>query len=88
MYTSRYTFLFIELLSETADRTNFELLARKVRKKAHDFYKHTIVWTDLCTKYLKVCNKIESAVRYILIKSRCFVKSEEFPRWRKTISLK
>ena len=54
VYTSRYTLLFIQLLSETADRVNFELLARKVRKKAHDFYKHTRVWTELCTHYLKV----------------------------------
>ena len=54
VYTSRYTLLFIQLLSETADRANFELLARKVRKKAHDFYKHTMVWTELCRQYIQV----------------------------------
>ena len=62
MYTSRYTLFFIQLLSETADRANFELLARKVRKKAQDFYKHTMVWTDLCTNYLKVCNNVEDVM--------------------------
>jgi hypothetical protein len=52
VYTSRYTRLFVRLLEQTKDKANMELLIRRVRRKQLDFYKHSDLWTELCTRYL------------------------------------
>ena len=54
VYTTRYVRLFIELLDKTSDTQNFEALARRIRRKPHDFFEHTKLWQESCLKYLKV----------------------------------
>ncbi len=54
VYKSRYLRFFVRLLAQLGDGVNLEMLIRKVRKKAHEFYEHTNVWADLCSAYLSV----------------------------------
>ncbi|KAF2633972.1 transcriptional corepressor of histone-like protein genes [Macroventuria anomochaeta] len=53
VYTLRYTKFFIDLLDKTGDKANLEALARRVRRKQTDFFQHTELWKDLCTRYLR-----------------------------------
>lgn len=54
VYTTRYTRLFIKLLVQLDDRASIEQLAKRVRRKPHDFYDHLNLWHELCVSYLKV----------------------------------
>ena len=54
MYTSRYTLFFVRLLLQLNDKTSMEALAKRVRKRAADFYQHTKVWTEVGRAYMKV----------------------------------
>ncbi|KAL6152428.1 Histone transcription regulator 3 [Exserohilum turcicum] len=58
VYTTRYTKFFIELLDLTVDKTNFEALAKRVRRKQTDFFEHQKLWQDLCSRYLKLLRRI------------------------------
>ncbi|KAF2997566.1 Histone transcription regulator 3 [Curvularia kusanoi] len=58
VYTLRYTRFFIDLLDTTNDKANFEALARRVRRKQQDFFQHTELWKDLCTRYLKLLRRL------------------------------
>jgi len=57
VYTTRYTRFFINLLVQLNDRVNLEILAKRVRKKPHEFFEHTKLWTDLCLAYLKLLRR-------------------------------
>lgn len=57
VYTLRYTRFFIDLLDTTGDKANFEALARRVRRKQTDFFQHTELWKDLCTRYLRLLRR-------------------------------
>jgi hypothetical protein len=62
VYTTRYVRFFIELLDKTSDTQNFEALARRIRRKPHDFFEHTKLWQESCLKYLKVsdfCTRLQ-----------------------------
>lgn len=52
VYTSRYTLFFVKLLKQLKDRTSLDLLARRVRRKPHDFFQHALVWQEMCNAYL------------------------------------
>ena len=58
VYTLRYTKFFIDLLDRTADKANFEALARRVRRKQTDFFQHSELWKDLCTRYLRLLRRM------------------------------
>lgn len=58
VYTSRYTRFFIQLLDQTGDKTNMEMLAKRVRKKQTDFFEHSKLWQELCTQYLSLLRRI------------------------------
>lgn len=58
VYTSRYTSFFVKLLIQTGDRTNLEALAKRVRKKPHEFFEHAKLWQELCLAYLKLLRRV------------------------------
>ncbi|KAL1607138.1 Histone transcription regulator 3 [Nothophoma quercina] len=58
VYTLRYTKFFIDLLDKTGDKANFEALAKRVRRKQTDFFQHTDLWKDLCTRYLRLLRRM------------------------------
>ena len=58
VYTTRYTKFFVDLLDMTGDKVNFEMLAKRVRKKTADFFEHTKLWQDLCMRYLRMLRKL------------------------------
>jgi tetratricopeptide (TPR) repeat protein len=58
VYTTRYTKFFIELLDLTGDKTNFEALAKRVRRKQTDFFEHQKLWQDLCLRYIRMLRKM------------------------------
>ncbi|ORY10417.1 hypothetical protein BCR34DRAFT_515174 [Clohesyomyces aquaticus] len=58
VYTTRYTRFFVQLLVQTADRTNLEALAKRVRKKPHEFFEHSKLWQELCLSYLKLLRRV------------------------------
>ncbi|KAJ4342559.1 Histone transcription regulator 3 [Ascochyta clinopodiicola] len=60
VYTLRYTKFFIDLLDKTGDKASFEALARRVRRKQTDFFQHTELWKDLCTRYLRLLRRMGS----------------------------
>ncbi|CAI6340248.1 unnamed protein product [Periconia digitata] len=57
VYTTRYTKFFIHLLDKTGDKTNLELLAKRVRKKQTDFFEHSKLWQELCLLYIKLLRR-------------------------------
>ncbi|KAF2198231.1 hypothetical protein GQ43DRAFT_434454 [Delitschia confertaspora ATCC 74209] len=57
VFTTRYTGFFVQLLVQTNDRTNLEMLAKRVRKKPHEFFEHTKLWGELCLSYLKLLRR-------------------------------
>lgn len=54
VYTTRYTRFFLRLCVQLNDRVSLEALAKRVRKKPHEFYEHTRLWQEICVSYLKV----------------------------------
>jgi len=54
VYTTRYTRFFMQLLVQLHDRTNLEALVKRIRKKPAEFYRHSQLWQEMCTTYLKV----------------------------------
>ena len=54
VYTSRYTRFFVRILEQLRDRTNLEMLARRVRRRPHDLFEHALVWQDICYAYLRL----------------------------------
>ncbi|KAL0265189.1 Histone transcription regulator 3 [Diplodia seriata] len=57
VYTTRYTQFFIQLLFETNDRAGMEALAKRVRRRNHEFFEHTKLWQNLCHAYLKMLRR-------------------------------
>ncbi|KAF2814539.1 uncharacterized protein BDZ99DRAFT_471954 [Mytilinidion resinicola] len=58
VYTTRYTRFFVRLLVQTGDRANLETLARRIRKKPHEFFEHAKLWGELCLAYLKLLRRM------------------------------
>jgi hypothetical protein len=58
VYTTRYTRFFVDLLDLTGDKSNFEALAKRVRRKTADFFEHSKLWQDLCIRYLRMLRKL------------------------------
>jgi hypothetical protein len=78
VYTTRYTRFFIKLLVQLNDRINLEALAKRVRKRPHEFFEHSKLWGELCLAYLKLlrrAGKIPEGHEDAVFKS---LSSEEF----------
>jgi tetratricopeptide (TPR) repeat protein len=54
VYTARYTRFFTKILEQLKDRQNLEALARRVRRRPHDVFEHSLVWQDICNAYLRL----------------------------------
>ncbi|WPH02732.1 histone transcription regulator 3 [Acrodontium crateriforme] len=54
VYYARYIRFFVDILEQLKDRTNLEMLARRVRRRPHDVYEHGLVWQDICNAYLRL----------------------------------
>lgn len=54
VFTEQYVRFMTKLLLIMADRTNLELLLRRLRKKGADFYHFTDLWQSCCMAYLKL----------------------------------
>ncbi|RYP58175.1 hypothetical protein DL769_009065 [Monosporascus sp. CRB-8-3] len=54
VYTEQYVRFVVKLLTVMKDRTNFELLLRRLRKKGADFYHFNDLWQSCCLAYLRL----------------------------------
>jgi hypothetical protein len=78
VYTTRYLRFFVGILVQLSDRTNLELLARRLRRKPHEFFEHTKLWQEICQAYLKLlrrAGKIPEGFEDTIFKS---INHEEF----------
>ncbi|KAJ8058222.1 hypothetical protein OCU04_012418 [Sclerotinia nivalis] len=57
VYMRRYAIFMARLLFLINDKANMELLAKRVRKRAVDYYKFSDVWSECCTIYLRLIRK-------------------------------
>ncbi|KAL7628450.1 Histone transcription regulator 3 [Parahypoxylon ruwenzoriense] len=54
VYTEQYVRFVVKLLVVLKDRTNFEALLRRLRKKGADFYHFNDLWQTCCIAYLRL----------------------------------
>ncbi|KAK5169573.1 Histone transcription regulator 3 [Saxophila tyrrhenica] len=54
VYTARYTRLFVRILEQLKDRSNLEMLARRVRRRPNEIFEHSLVWQEICFAYLRL----------------------------------
>ncbi|KAI1655147.1 hypothetical protein F4813DRAFT_391862 [Daldinia decipiens] len=54
VYTEQYVRFAVKLLVVLKDRTNFEALLRRLRKKGADFYHFNDLWQTCCVAYLRL----------------------------------
>jgi hypothetical protein len=54
VYTARYTHFFVQILEQLKDRNNLEMLARRVRRRPHEYFEHGLVWQEICHAYLRL----------------------------------
>ncbi|KAK8062476.1 hypothetical protein PG997_014573 [Apiospora hydei] len=54
VYTEQYVRFMVNLLVTLKDRTNFEALLRRIRKKGGDFYHFNDLWQRCCVAYLRM----------------------------------
>ncbi|KAI0110296.1 hypothetical protein F4814DRAFT_398695 [Daldinia grandis] len=54
VYTEQYIRFAVKLLVVLKDRTNFEALLRRLRKKGADFYHFNDLWQTCCIAYLRL----------------------------------
>ncbi|KAI8962995.1 hypothetical protein F5Y11DRAFT_347021 [Daldinia sp. FL1419] len=54
VYTEQYIRFAVKLLVVLKDRTNFEALLRRLRKKGADFYHFNDLWQTCCVAYLRL----------------------------------
>lgn len=54
VYTEQYVRFVVRLLVVLKDRTNFEALLRRLRKKGADFYHFNDLWQTCCIAYLRL----------------------------------
>lgn len=66
VYTTRYVHFFVELLEKTNDRTNFDSLARYVKKKSSNFIDHSKLCDFIHDVHVKV-----SAI-FLVARVSCF----------------
>ncbi|KAF4630688.1 hypothetical protein G7Y89_g7450 [Cudoniella acicularis] len=57
VYMERYVRFMNKLLVILNDKFNMEQLVKRVRKKANDFQRFPVVWSDCCTNYLRLIRR-------------------------------
>ena len=57
VFMERYVRFMTKLLFTANDKPNMELLAKRVRKKANEFFKFSLVWSDCCNTYLRLIRR-------------------------------
>ncbi|KAK2761187.1 Histone transcription regulator 3 [Arachnomyces sp. PD_36] len=58
VYTTRYVYFFAGLLNQLNDRTNLDMLLRRVRRKPTDYLNHTKLWEDISGIYIKLLRRL------------------------------
>ncbi|PSK55866.1 hypothetical protein B9Z65_4744 [Elsinoe australis] len=57
VYTVQYTRFFMEILEGLNEKVLMEALARRVRKRTGDFFKHTELWQDMFVVYVRMMRR-------------------------------
>ena len=57
VYTSRYVSFFVTLLDKLNDRSNFDLVLRRVRRKPTEFLEHQKLWEEIVSKYVRLLRR-------------------------------
>jgi hypothetical protein len=57
VYTTRYLRFFVHILVQLGDRDSLELLAKRLRRKNHEFFDHTKLWHETCLSYLRLLRR-------------------------------
>ncbi|KAK2738386.1 Histone transcription regulator 3 [Myotisia sp. PD_48] len=58
VYTTRYVYFFVHLLDQLDDRTNFDMLIRRVRRKINDYLNYAKLWEDICSTYIRLLRRV------------------------------
>jgi hypothetical protein len=57
VYTSRYVSFFVTLLDKLNDRSNFDQVLRRVRRKPTEFLEHQKLWEEIAAKYVRLLRR-------------------------------
>ncbi|RDW89232.1 hypothetical protein BP6252_01264 [Coleophoma cylindrospora] len=57
VYMERYVRFIIKIMLVLNDKAGLDALAKRVRKRAGDYYHFNIVWQECCTGYLKLIRR-------------------------------
>jgi len=78
VYTTQYTRFFVKILEALRDRSNLEMLARRVRRRNHELFEHTAVWQDICSAYLRILRNHASLTEGLETSTFSAIFHEEF----------
>ena len=88
VYTARYTRFFVQILEQLKDRSNLEMLARRVRRRPHDVFEHSAVWQDICNAYLRLLRSygalpegLETSTFSNILHEEFLVRKEPLEKW-------
>ena len=88
VYTSRYVKFFVELLSQINDRTNLDMLVRRIRRKPTEYLNHQDVWEEVIVTYVKMLRRTgkipeghEKAVFENLNHDEFTARAEKLEKW-------
>ncbi|KAM0694701.1 hypothetical protein Q7P36_005057 [Cladosporium allicinum] len=88
VYTTQYTRFFVKILEALRDRTNLEMLARRVRRRNHELFEHTAVWQDICSAYLRILRNhanltegLETSTFSAIFHDEFLERKEPLERW-------
>ena len=57
VYTSRYVSFFVTLLDTLNDRSNFDFVLKRVRRKPTEFLEHQKLWEEIASKYARLLRR-------------------------------
>ena len=88
VYTARYTRFFTRILEQLKDRPNLEALARRVRRRPHDVFEHSLVWQEICNAYLRLLRShanlsegLETSTFSNIIHEDFLMRKEPLEKW-------
>lgn len=88
VYTTQYTRFFVKILEALRDRSNLEMLARRVRRRNHELFEHTTVWQDICSAYLRILRNhanltegLETSTFSAIFHDEFLERKEPLERW-------
>ncbi|KAI1851480.1 hypothetical protein JX265_013227 [Neoarthrinium moseri] len=77
VYTEQYIRFMVKILVVLKDRTNFEALLRRIRKKGADFYHFNDLWQSCCVAYLRLI-RAHFKIEHVLEDGFKNISPEEF----------